>query len=300
MTDNASPSQNPPSPAAVADTQATAAPASQAAPAVASPAGDATPVADPGASPAAASVTVNPAPASLLGAEPPKEAVKTETEQAPEAKAEGEKQPEAKVEGDKKPETVEQPKEGAQSGEPAPLPTYEAFTLPEGVSLDNEKLAAFTKDLGEFQLESKADQAAIQKFGQKLIDRYVAETQETMTRLNEHLVNNWEKQKSEWKETFLKDPELGGNRTDTTIKAIVNAIETHGGSAEQKAEFRKLMNDTGLGNHPAQIRTLNNLVGEINRLKAKYESEGSVKMLPGQKPEGQAKSKIEKRYGSNT
>lgn len=236
-----------------------------------------------------------------LGTEPPKTEKSTPEIKAPDAA------PVIPVEGN---QPVEQKKEeGGQSAEPAQLPTYEAFTFPENITLDASKLGEFTKDLGEFQNLTKADKAEVQKFGQKLVDRYVAEAQETVQRLNEHYTNTWEKMKSDWKEAFEKDPEIGGNRKDTTINTIADGLAQYGGAEclppkdnpGAPSAFAKLMNETGVGNNPVLVRTFHNLVGEINRLKTKYESEAGVKPLPGTKPENaQSKTKLEKRYGRTT
>ncbi len=214
-----------------------------------------------------------------LGADPKAE---TPKDKAPEAKPEDTKSAEAAA--------TEEPKkeEASQSDEPAPLPSYEAFTLPENITLDSEKLVEFTKDLGEFQNATKADQKAVQEFGQKLVDRHVAEVQETLKRRDEYYVATWEKQKSDWKEAFENDPEIGGNRKETTVNAALEFIRTHGGNEEQQKEFRDLMESTGLGNHPAIIRMLAN----ANLAKA----EG--KPLPAAKPAPQNTSKVARRYGN--
>lgn len=189
--------------------------------------------------------------------------------------------------------------EGNQSAEPAPLPSYEAFTLPEGFTLEEKTLGEFTKDLGEFQVTTKADQAAVQAFGQKLIDKYVTEMNSASERMNEFYTSAWEKTKKDWREQFNSDPEIGGNRRDTTIKAISQGLAQYGGTPEQQADFRQAVDSTGVGNHPALIRTFHNLIGEINRLKTKYESESGVKPLPGTKPQSDNMSKVSRRYGKS-
>ncbi len=218
-----------------------------------------------------------------LGSDPNAKPAETE----PEVKTE-DKAPDA--EGEKPAdEAVEQPKEeGSQSEEPAQLPTYEAFTLPEDVKLDDEKLGEFTKELAQFETDTKADHAKMQQFGQKLLDRYVAETQDNNKRLVEYFTNTWEKQKSDWKEAFEKDPEIGGNRKDTTVNAALEFIRTHGGNETQQQEFRDLMESTGIGNHPAMIR----LLAKANMAMAEGKSLPATKVAP------ETRSKIDKRYGT--
>lgn len=219
----------------------------------------------------------------ILGAEPVKPVGAEKPVDAPPA--------DKPAEGDAADKPAEEPKkeEASQSDEPAPLPTYEAFTLPEGITFDSDKLTEFTKELAEFEVKNKADHAEVQAFGQKLMDRHIAEVQQTAERIQNLYTEAWEKQKSDWKEAFEKDPEIGGNRQQTSVNAAVEFIRTHGGSTEQQAEFRKLMDTTGIGNHPAMIR----LFAKANTAF----SEG--KPLPATAPTQQSQSKVAKRYGQS-
>lgn len=225
---------------------------------------------------------------SLLGEEPKKEEVKpAEGEKKVE---EGEKKPEDKK--DTKPEEKageEKKADGSQSEEPAPLPTYEEFKIPEGVILDKEPLEKFTKRLGEFQNLTKAETAKVQEFGQQLIDDHIAGVQDAVKRYNETLVKQWDKQRNDWKTKFEADPEIGGNRKDTTLKAALEFIRTHGGNEEQQVSLRKLFDETGVGNHPALIRVFANAMA-ANR-------EGRA--LPASKPAPDSRSKVSTRYGNS-
>lgn len=147
-------------------------------------------------------------------------------------------------------------KEGSQSAEPAPPPTYEVFKMPEGVSLVPETLGKFTELLSTLETEGKADHALVQQFGQKAVDFYITEVQKSATDIHKNLQTAWDQQKVEWKESFLKDPEIGGERSQTTVDSALKFIRTHGGTAEQQQEFKSLMETSGLGNHPAMIRLL--------------------------------------------
>lgn len=231
----------------------------------------------------------------LLGAQPevaPEAAEETPTEEpAKEAEQPVEESEKDKPEdkADEKPvdkkDTEEKPADDKQSEE-APLPTYEAFAVPDGVSLDTERLGKFAALLGEFE-GSKPDHEAFQKFGQSLVDQHVAEVQHTVKRLQESYSQAWEKQKNDWKDAFEKDPELGGNRRDTTLSSALQFIRTHGGTEAQQGEFRKLMDETGIGNHPAMIRLLS-AAGSVM-------SEGGP--VPASKPMSEMRSKIQTRYG---
>lgn len=186
-------------------------------------------------------------------ADAPKEIIPVDTK--PETLLGGEKKA-TDAPDETKPEEspTEKPVEPAE-GEPPPLPTYEPFTLPENVAFDTEKMGEFTKSLGEFEALTKSSHEEVQKFGQQLLDRHLAE----MQRYTESLTQAWEKQRNDWKEAFLKDPEFT-NRTDTAVNSAIDAISVYGGDSKQQQEFRDLMESTGVGNHPAIIRLLSNVM----------------------------------------
>jgi len=151
---------------------------------------------------------------------------------------------------------TETPKVEGQSEEPAPLPTYEAFTLPETVKLDETKLGEFTGLLGEFESKTKADHAATQAFGQKLVDYHVSEMQRLASDMQKQSELQRFAEREQWKKDFMADPELGGNRSQTTVDAALKFLRTHGGSDVEQQQFRELMDKSGVGNHPAMIRLL--------------------------------------------
>lgn len=189
-------------------------------------------------------------------------------------------------EGDKK-------LEEGQSEEPAPpvAPVYESFTLPEGVNLDEGRLKEFTGILSELELDGKADHAAVQAFGQKAVDFHVQEVTKAVEDYTKLLQTSWDRQKTEWKDSFLKDPDIGGNRFQTTVDSALTFLRTHGGTADQQKEFRNLMETSGLGNHPAMIRLL------ANAGRAMQEGKPLAATNPLPTP---TKSKTATLYGSKT
>ena len=162
----------------------------------------------------------------------------TEAEKPVEAKTEEKPAPEAKVE-----EAVVEPV------------TIEPFTLPEGFSPDGEKLGEFTTALSEFATKTKVPQAEIQALGQQFLDKHISE----MKRYTESLTTAWNKQKNDWKDAFQNSPEFA-NRTDTVVNSALDAITVFGGDAKQQSEFKELMESSGVGNHPAMIRLLSNIM----------------------------------------
>ena len=169
--------------------------------------------------------------------------------------------------------------EASQTEDPATPPSYEPFNLPDGAqTIDNEKLGQFTEILGKFK--------APQELGQELVNMYVAEVKDTLARVEKVQAEAWDKQKLAWKEAFIADPEIGGNRQETTVNAAREFITTYGGSPEQQTEIRQMMETSGLGNHPAMIRLLSAANLAL--------SEG--KPLPARAPVSQPKSKIQTLY----
>lgn len=140
--------------------------------------------------------------------------------------------------------------------EDAPIePAKYEFTLPEGVKVDDAKFDEFTKMLGEFETTAKVPHDELQKLGQQMVDRHIQE----MQRYTQTITEAWNKQKNDWKDSFLKDPEFV-NRTDTVVNSAIDAIGTFGGNTKQQDEFRSLMETSGVGNHPAMIRLLSNVM----------------------------------------
>lgn len=179
--------------------------------------------------------------------------------------------------------------EGGQT-EQAPPPKYDSFTFPEGIQVDATRVGEFTNLLAELETSGKATHEAVQAFGQKAVEFHVNEMKNTVEKLTDYYQKAWDKQKTDWKEAFLKDPDIGGNRFQTTIDSALTFIRTHGGNEDQQKEFRMLMDSSGLGNHPAVIRLLAN-AGQAM-------SEGRPLAAP--RPISQPKSKTQTMYGSKS
>jgi hypothetical protein len=148
-------------------------------------------------------------------------------------------------------------KEG-QSDEPAPPPAFDEFKLPEGSQANKELIGEFTDFLGQFEVDTKADHAKVQELGQKAVDLYTREVQKAVESVNKGYMQNWENVKTKWKDEFLNDSQIGGNRAQTTLDSALNFIRNFGGTPEEQTEFRQLMDQSGLGNNKALIRVLAN------------------------------------------
>jgi len=239
----------------------------------------------PAVSPEAASPSVQATDAPKVAESAPVEQKPVETLLASDKKIEEakpeEKAPEAKAE-EAKPEekSADAPKIEEKSAEP---PAYE-IKIPDGVTVDDSKFGEFKSALAEFELKSKAPHEEVQALGQQMMEKYLGE----MQRYNDSLVQAWNKQKNDWKESFLKDPEFT-NRTNTVLNAAIDVIDTYAGTKEQAKEFRDLMESTGVGNHPAVIRLLSN----IKLAKPEPKQLAAPQIAPKA-----STSKIQKMYGS--
>lgn len=213
----------------------------------------------------------------------------TKTETSTQDAAQTAKAPEQqKTENGAEKETASTEKEGSQSAESASPPTYDAFKMPDGSPIAQESVDGFTKMLGEFELNTKTSHAEVQKLGQALLDRHVAELTSFATTYQKAQEEQIKTQSKAWHEAFVADPEFGGNKQETTTNAALEFISTHGGLEQQQKELKELLNKTGLGNHPTLIR--------LFAIANKESAEG--KPVPATAPTVGIKDKIVKRYGT--
>lgn len=226
-------------------------------------------------------------PESVLG-DTVKPEVKPAAEPKPEVKDPAKPVTETPADGDRPVEEVK-----------AELPVYEEFKLPDGVNLDKEQVAEFGKLLGEIE-SGKLDHAGFQEAGQKLVDLATKATTDSINRLNDYYVQFHENQKKEWFESFKKDPEMGGANLDQTVGALREAVEKYAGDEKQIAEFRSVMKESGVGNHPAVIRMMNNMAKEISRYTTESDNGngGSNRIVPAARP-APSKVKDYQRFYSN-
>lgn len=180
--------------------------------------------------------------------------------------------------------TEEAPKEGdapkaeeVVKTEPAPLPVYE-FKLPEGANADNPQFKSFQSKLGEFQNLSKTDQAAVQKFGQEMLDMHMADVKTIVENQNKSAWDWFNNRNKEWLEAAKKDPSIGGDNFDATVGAASQAVRLYGGTKAQQIETAKLLQETGLENSPIMLRFLSN----ITKIAAKEGQPVSGQNVPAQ------------------
>jgi hypothetical protein len=161
-----------------------------------------------------------------------------------------EAKPDAKADADK-------PADQAAPAEQAPAQeqqarSYEAFKVPEGMTLAQKEVKEFTDILDDQKISH-------QERGQKLVDFYVREAQRLATESRNQQRKAWSDFTQGLKDDFKADPELGGNRQDTVLGTAKAVIERFGGSDAQKSDLYAMLDHTGMGNHKGLVRVLNNI-----------------------------------------
>lgn len=136
------------------------------------------------------------------------------------------------------PATPETPAATTEAAEPdtpaAKAPEKYEFKAPEGQTLAPEVMTEFSKVAKEMDLS--------QEQAQKLVDSVAPQMLQAQKAA-------FDKQVSEWTESAKTDKEFGGEKLSENLSVAKKALETFG-----TPELTKLLNDTGLGNHPEIIR----------------------------------------------
>lgn len=187
------------------------------------------------------------------------EVVKAET---PEAKVEstalGAKPEEKKPEEPKKVEAAKTDDAKPEEVKSEALPTFE-WKFPEGVTVDKEQMGAVNKVFGELEREAKVPHEVMEKYGQQLADFHVSQINEVAKRIADNYAKTWNDNAQKMMSEFESDPEIGGNRRDTTLSAARAAIKRFGGNEDQQQELRQFFDQTKTGNFKGLIRLLANI-----------------------------------------
>lgn len=149
-----------------------------------------------------------------------------------------EKAPEKPVEAEKVPEGEKIPDAAFK---------YEPFTLPEGVKIDEDRIAKFTDVIGPHKLD--------QETAQKLVSLHT----ETLEAFREHMqaeqLRIFEETKAGWLTRTMSDPELGGAGHQTALQAAARMRDLLV-PEEDRADFVEMLRASGVGDHPALFRML--------------------------------------------
>jgi hypothetical protein len=128
--------------------------------------------------------------------------------------------------------------------------------LPEGVSLDAEAGKAFVDLINNAELAGKDR-------GQGLLDLHTREIERVAKAISDNQRKVWDDLNAGWKDQLRKDPELGGNRLDTSLSMAKAVIEEHLSPGDAEALLKHVDNN-GMGNFPVFIRLLHNIGKKMN------------------------------------
>lgn len=114
---------------------------------------------------------------------------------------------------------------------------YSDFTMPEGVKLEGPMATEFQGIAKELDLTQEQAQKLMTLHGTS-----IAGNQKAIQAAHAEQVKAWA-------DETRADPTIGGTNLDKNLALAKSVIDTHA-----DASFVKLLNDSGLGNHPSLVR----------------------------------------------
>lgn len=149
--------------------------------------------------------------------------------------------------------------------------------MPDGVELDTELAEALGPEFADLKLTNAQ--------AQKLVDKYISIQQGRMAKQSETFAT----MVAGWAETAKKDPDIGGDKWDGTVKTAQRAVNALGSAA-----LKEYLNASGGGNHPELIRFMakaGELIKEDNPASGGAEGKGkpaeaAYTLFPTDAPKG--------------
>ena len=131
-------------------------------------------------------------------------------------------------------EAEAKPAEGQKPAEPEGAPEAYEFAQPEGHAIDENVISKFSEVAKELNLTQANAQKVLDTMAPAIAERQQAALQ-TLS--------------AEWVEAAKSDAEYGGDKLGENLAIAKTALDKFA-----TPEFTKLLNDTGLGNHPEVLR----------------------------------------------
>lgn len=125
-----------------------------------------------------------------------------------------------------------------EAGATVEAPENYEFKAPEGMELDTGLIEKVTPVLKELDLS--------QDKAQKLVDAYAPYVKEQVATREKEAVDAWGKQVDEWKTETVKQLGTTAKEDLAAVGKILNAAGT--------PELRKILDDSGYGNHPEFVK----------------------------------------------
>ena len=118
---------------------------------------------------------------------------------------------------------------------PEGAPEKYEWAAPEGVTLDESIMGSLSEVAKELNLPQAAAQKLVDKIAPVMAQRQVEQ---------------FEALRTEWRQASSSDQEFGGAKLTENMAVAKKALDAFG-----TPEFRQLLEQTGMGNHPEVIRT---------------------------------------------
>jgi hypothetical protein len=144
----------------------------------------------------------------------------------------------------------------ATAKEPPAQVSIEDLKLPDGAALDAESGKTFVDLINNGEISAKDRSQGLLDLHQKEIARVAKEIGDQQRKV-------WDDLNAGWKKELRNDPELGGNRLDTTLSMSKAVIEEFLSPEDAKA-FLIHTDNNGMGNFPVFIRLLSNIGKRLN------------------------------------
>ena len=133
--------------------------------------------------------------------------------------------------------------------QPPVMATIEDLNLPADIKLGEKESKAFLDIVNDAKLDAKAR-------GKALTELYVSEAKRITEATAQHQMDVWLKYNEKEKADFRADPDVGGNRADTTLTLSKAYLERYM-PPERLERLLKALDYTGLGNNRDMIWLLN-------------------------------------------
>lgn len=124
-----------------------------------------------------------------------------------------------------------------EEGEEGAPEEYADFAAPDGVELDATALDSFKPIAKELNLT--------QEQAQRIVDIQAETAQRWAEGVQQHVIDT----RLGWRESAQADPEIGGEKFAENLAAAKHGLDTFG-----TAELKKLLDETGVGDHPEVVR----------------------------------------------
>lgn len=135
---------------------------------------------------------------------------------------------------------------GSEAVEPT-APAYTDFTFPEGAKLDAELIGQAKEVFGKHGLTQEA--------AQELVDLHNSSAQKVLEAWQAQATDYWAGKSKEWVQEIENDPQVGGNRLNTSTE-LARAALSDGLSDADKTRLWNDLTDTKIGDHPVLFKRM--------------------------------------------